>query len=139
MYVAGALEYETPFLAPFYRFLSLHPRGSTRPVPSYVAFVPWYLAAQVAENRHYSRSAECVMVMSTLRVDAQASEGRTGVGGWWPMVGSSGVPDPSRSLWFSVEVTKETCSWANEGDNTPGLLISALKVLAFLLALKLFF
>ena len=38
MYVAGALEYERPFLAPLYKFMSLHPRGSVRKVPAYVSF-----------------------------------------------------------------------------------------------------
>ena len=40
MFVAGALEYEKPFLGPLYRFLSLHPRGSIRRSPGlcYVHF-----------------------------------------------------------------------------------------------------
>ena len=39
MYVAGALDYERPFLGPLYRFLALHPRNVIRRVPSYVAFM----------------------------------------------------------------------------------------------------
>ena len=38
MFVAGALEYERPFLGPLYRFMSLHPRNSIRLVPAYVKF-----------------------------------------------------------------------------------------------------
>ena len=38
MYVAGALEYERPFLAPLYKFMTVHPRGSDRKVLAYVSF-----------------------------------------------------------------------------------------------------
>ena len=34
MYVAGALEYERPFLSPLYRFLVLHRRNSVQRLPS---------------------------------------------------------------------------------------------------------
>ena len=36
MCVVSALEYERPFLAPLYRFMTMHPRGSTRRVPAYL-------------------------------------------------------------------------------------------------------
>ena len=35
-FVAGALEYERPFLCPLHRFMSLHPRDSLQTVPAYV-------------------------------------------------------------------------------------------------------
>ena len=38
MYVVGALEYERPFLAPLYKFMALHARGTVRRVPAYVSF-----------------------------------------------------------------------------------------------------
>ena len=44
MFVAGALEHETTILAPLYKFLTMHPRGSVRRVPPYVAFILRYLA-----------------------------------------------------------------------------------------------
>ena len=40
MFVVGALELERPFLAPLYRFMSLHPRSSVRRVPPYVRILP---------------------------------------------------------------------------------------------------
>ena len=40
MFVAGALEHERPFLAPLYKFLTMHPRNSIRRVPPYVCFHP---------------------------------------------------------------------------------------------------
>ena len=43
----GALEFERHFLAPLYKFMSVHPRTSTRIVPAYVSFFLQYLARQV--------------------------------------------------------------------------------------------
>ena len=54
MYVAGALEFERPFLAPLYRFMNLHSCDSVRRVPAYVSFILQYLAVQVEEERHYA-------------------------------------------------------------------------------------
>ena len=48
MYVAGALEHERPFLSPLYSFLSLHPRGVVRTVPTYVKNFLSYLSRQVS-------------------------------------------------------------------------------------------
>ena len=80
MYVAGALECERPFLTPLYKFMSLHPRGSVRKVPAYVSFFLAHLSKQTEENRHYSCAAEQRSSAVSPRVDAQASEGRTGPG-----------------------------------------------------------
>ena len=87
MFVAGALEHERPFLAPLYKFLTMHPRNSIRRVPPYVSFILRYLGREVSLKRHYEcgtmiSSAEC-----TPRVDAQASDTRTGIGGWFPALG----------------------------------------------------
>ena len=78
MYVAGALEYEKPFLGPLYRFLALHPRGSIRRVPPYIAFILTYLSRQVSECRHFPCAANVIAFDSAPRVDAQASSDRTG-------------------------------------------------------------
>ena len=37
MHGAGALEHERPFLAPLYRFMTMHPRHSIQIVPPYVS------------------------------------------------------------------------------------------------------
>ena len=52
--VARPLEFERPFLAPLHRFLTLHPRGSTRSVPADVSFILRYLASQLRRQRHYN-------------------------------------------------------------------------------------
>ena len=87
MYVVGALEYERPFLAPLYKFMALHPRGSVRKVPAYIFLSrsppsrsksAGTTLAQLSRGRPLSR-----------RVDAPASEGSTGHG-----ADENGTPDP---------------------------------------------
>ena len=139
MYVAGALEFEKPFLAPLYKFLNLHPRDAVRRIPAYVSFILQYLAMQVEEERHYSCAAKLRPAATAPRVDAQASGERTGVGGWLPALDEHGVPDPSRSPWFSLEVKKEHWPWVYAMGDKPALVISTLEALAVLLAMKTFF
>ena len=131
MYVAGALEYERPFLSPLYRFLTLHPRGSVRRLPSYVVLILRYLADQVQECRHYDCAAHITTTDSAPRVDAQASESRTGVGGWCPVLDVNGVRDPGKSRWFSMEVNKQDFSWVYCRGDRATRVIATLESLAF--------
>ena len=78
MFVAGALEYEKPFMGPLYRFLSLHPSGSVRRVPDYVSFISKYLARQITHSRHVPCAVRMTSIDEAPGVDAQASSGRTG-------------------------------------------------------------
>ena len=80
MYVVSALEYERPFLASLYRFMTMHPRGSTRRVPAYVRFILNYIAEEVSETRHYPCDSVLWSQTCSPGVDAQASDDRTGVG-----------------------------------------------------------
>ena len=128
MYVAGALEYERPFLAPLYKFLNVHSRGSIRKLPSYVAFILRHLSNQVERERHFS--------CATPRVDPQASETRTGIGGWLPVLNTRGIPDPWLSPW---EITPEVLPWVYEKGGKPSLIISTLEALAVLVSLKMFY
>ena len=128
MFVVGALEHERPFLGPLYRFLTIHPRDSVRRVPPYVSFILRYLAGQITV------SDGCIP-----RVDAQASEVRTGLGGWFPTRGSDGQVSVWESPWFSVEITKADAPWVFEKDNRPSRIISTLEALAVVIALKLRF
>ena len=139
MYVAGALEYERPFLSPLYSFLSLHPRGAVRKVPAYVKHFLRYLARQVSQSRHYNCATTMRPWDTAPRVDAQASEGRTGIGGWAPELDEDGRPDPWRSRWYSHEITKEEWPWIFERGEKPARVISTLEALAVLMGLKLFY
>ena len=118
-YVAGALEYERPFLAPLNRFLTLHRRGTTSKVPSYVSFILRYLSSQLRQQRHYKCGSVLLSSDTAPRVDAQS---RTRL---FP--------------WFSIELNKEKWPWVYERGDRPALLISTLEALAVLMALKLFY
>ena len=137
MFVAGALELERPFLGPLYKFMALHPRQSTRRVPTYVAFILRYLAEQVTRSRHYSCSESSVSTAEAPRVDAQASAARTGIGGWFPRRDESGAINLSKSPWFSLEITEDEWPWVFAKGRKAALVISTLEALAVLIALKL--
>ena len=94
MFVVGALELERPFLRPLCRFMTTHPRSSARRVPPYVSFLLRYLAEQVSRTRHHSFAAERVTEDTAARVNVQASDTRTGIGGpgsRWRHVKMSGL------------------------------------------------
>ena len=133
MFVAGALEYERPFLGPLHRFMSLHPRNSIRLVPAYVKFFLSHLSAQNGICRHYTCAVEIHSWDTAPRVDAQASEGRSGIGGWAPVRNTEGELDPWLSSWFSHGLTRKDWPWICE------IVISTLEALAALFSLKLFF
>ena len=139
MFVAGALEHERPFLAPLYKFLTMHPRNAVRRVPPYVSFILRYLAGEVSKKRHYVCGTRITPSDCSPRVDAQASEERTGVGGWFPTRDDDGRLNPWLSYWFSLEITREEFPWVFEKGNRPLLVISTLEALAMLIALKIKF
>ena len=139
MFVAGALEHERPFLAPLYKFLTMHPRGSIRRVPPYVAFILKYLAREVSSKRHYDCGSKISPAVCTPRVDAQASDSRTGIGGWFPALDEDGRISTWRSSWISLEITREDFPWVFEKGDRPSLIISTLEALALVVALKIRF
>ena len=63
MNVVSALECERPFLAPLYKFMCLHPRGTVRRVPAYVSFLLSCLSRTVARDRHHSRDCRIATVL----------------------------------------------------------------------------
>ena len=139
MFVAGALELERPFLGPLYKFMVLHPRESMRRVPSFVSFILHFLADQVAATRHYNCAEILESSEEAPRVDAQASDVRTGIGGWFPRRGDGGNIEPRLSPWFSLEITHEEWPWVFAKSQKASLIISTLEALAVLVALKLRF
>ena len=127
VFVAGALEYEKPFLGPLYRFLSLHPRGSIQRVPSYVSFILSYLANQIAKCRHFPCASTITSVDIAASVDAQANSDRTGIGGWLPARGADG------------KIMESEFPWVFERGGKPSLVISSLESLAVVIELEVFF
>ena len=58
-----------------------------------------------------------------MRVDAQAGEERTGVGGWFPTRDDDdGRLNPWLSSWFSLDITREEFPCVFEKGNRPSLL-----------------
>ena len=139
MFVAGALELERPSLAPLCKFLTMHPRDAVRRVPPYVSFILKYLANEISKKRHYKSGARISTADCTPRVDAQASETRTGIGGWFPARDQEGNLSPWLSSWFSLEITRDDFPWIFAKGNRPSLVISTLEAFAMLVALKLKF
>ena len=138
MYVARPLEYERPFLAPLYKFLCMHPHDPVRRVPGYVKFFLRCLSAQLQQQRHYDCAAALQASSIAPRVDAQASDGRTGIGGWLPAI-VNGVIDIKSSRWFSLEITEADIPWVFMKERKPSLIIATLEALAVLLSLKVFY
>ena len=128
-----------PFLAPLCAFATSGPRDSVRPVPAYVAFFLRFLARSVEQERHCQCAATVVHEERAPRVDAQASDERTGVGGWLPTMGTDGRPDRGHSYWFSEEITPEVFPWVFRREGKATRVIATLEALEMLLAVRSFF
>ena len=55
------------------------------------------------------------------------------------MLGEDGIPDPSRSRWFSIEIDKQNFPWFFSRGEKASRVIATLESLAVLLALKAFY
>ena len=117
-------------LSCLHKFMTIHPRHSVQAVTSYVAFFLRFLAGQVEQRRHFPCAVQTFPSSAALRVDAQASAERTGIGGWLPSVRPDGSLDLWSSRWFSLEVKRESWPWVYEKSDKPSLLISTLEALA---------
>ena len=102
MFVAGALEHERPFLALFTSFSRCIPGILFAHVPLYVSFILKYLSREISLKRHYDCGTKISSVDCTPRVDAhaQASDSRTGIGGWFPALDEDGRLSTWGSSWF---------------------------------------
>ena len=123
MYVTGALEHERPFMAPLYKFMTIHPRHPVQAVSSYVVFFVQFLAGQLKQRRHHPCAVQTFPSSAARRVDAQASAERTGIGGWLPSVRPDGSLDLWSSRWFSLELKRESWPWVYEKSDKPSLLM----------------
>jgi hypothetical protein len=136
-FITGALEFERPFLAPLYTFLSLVSADGTRDLPLYVTTVLTHLAARFSARRLYPSAVRRVKSAEAFRVDAHADGDAIGVGGWMPSRNAQGTLDPAVSRWFSVSLSRDSAPWAYcRGE--PFRAIAALEALGVLLALLAF-
>ncbi len=130
-FVAGALEYERPFLSPLFTFLAIHPGRGIRELPTYVRLVLKFLAMRLQERRYYPSVVARTRQSQPFRVDAHAEGDEVGIGGWIPWVSDAGDVVLERSRWFSVRLDRVSAPWAFYRGQ-PYKAIAALEALAVL-------
>ena len=97
-----------------------------------------FLSKQVVLRRHCPCAVQMQSQRTAPRIDAQASENRTGIRRWWPGLDEEEQPDPWESPRFSLERKKSEWPWVYEKKDKPSLRISALGVLAVVIGRQLF-
>ena len=119
-------------------FMGLHSRGSVRIVPLCVRFFLTYQAQQIVRCRHYDRALEMSSWDSALRVDAQASELRTGIGRWLRRLNKEGYSDTWITPWCSHEINQQDCSWIFEKEDRRSRISSSADAIAVLNRVRVF-
>ena len=89
-----------------------------------VLFTPWSFRVWARRMRHVCTSRD-----HGSRVDAQGSDDRTGIGGWFSVVGTDRKIDVWSSLRCSLE-SKERGLWEFEKEHRSSPVISILEALA---------
>ncbi len=137
-YIAGALDFDRPFLGPIFTFVSLFSPLSVRPLPLYVASCLRYFAHRLSRRRHQSLAIARTVIRDGPRVDAHAEGSSVGVGGWLPVRSPSGDIKKEASKWFAVSLNPENAPWAFAKSGEPYRAIAALEAYGALLALLAF-
>ena len=84
VFVYGALQWDRPFLAPLFAFLSLHRPGVVRKLPLYVVIMLSWLRDRLRARRAHPIKTRKVVERALLRVDAKAEGLAVAVGGRCP-------------------------------------------------------
>ncbi len=136
-FVVGALEWERPFLAPFYAFLARQPRWGLRQLPLFVRLISHYVASRLSLRRRYPSAVVRLQGTEPFRIDASAEGLNIGVGGWLPVRNAAGHLDKSLSPWFSFVLDSTCAPWAYH-KGLPFKTIAALEAVGVLVALVAF-
>ena len=136
-FVVGALEWERPFLAPLFSFVSRHRRGGLQVLPLYVRVVAKFLAQRIGRRRMYPSAIEWRKGQEPYRVDAKAEGEMIGIGGWLPKRNKEGRISTEDSPWFAIELDRQSAPWAYH-KGQPFRAIAALEALGALLGLVAF-
>ncbi len=136
-FVVSALEWERPFLAPYYAFLARQPRWGLRQLPLYVRLISQYIASRLSLRRRYPSSVVRLSGTEPFRIDASAEGQVIGVGGWLPVRNAAGRLDKSLSPWFSFALDASSAPWAYH-KGLPFKTIAALEAVGVLVALVAF-
>ena len=135
-FISGMLDWDRAFLQPLYAFVALEGRGARCPLPPYVQLALSYLVESLPHRRHIHCATRAAPSHEALRVDAHASEGSVGLGGWAPFREADGKLSKFKARWFSVEITPDNAPWAFAKYGQTYRLIASLEALAVLLAVK---
>ncbi len=136
-FIAGALEFERPFLAPLCAHASRLGDSRTNDLPMYIIIVLSYLSRRFQLRRMYPSAAIRDTAIEAFRVDACAIGDEIGIGGWLPTRDATGRLSTSCSPWFSVRLSSTNAPWAyHRGE--PYRVIAALEALGVLLAVMAF-
>ena len=143
-FVCGALRYDRLFLAPLYALIGALGRkrfiGTDTEVslPKFLRMVFGWLLLRIQSRRHERCDFEDASAGQLFRVDAKAEGECIVFGGWKPVCGPNGAPDPWLSPWFSVRLDQTTAPWAYDRSGRPFRVVSALELLASTVAFMLF-
>ena len=136
-FVCGALEWEKPFMALLFNFLSRHKRGGLQAVPLYIRVVCRFLSERIERRRMYPSAATRSSGVEAFRVDAKAEGDAIGIGGWLPTRAEDGRISTEASPWFAMELDRSSAPWAyHRGE--PFRSIAALEALGALLGVVAF-
>ncbi len=125
-FVAGALEYERPFLAPLFAYLSFYPDDVTRPLPNLVRIIRNFLAERIRRRRHHSCATQPTPLQHGPRVDAKAEGDHICIGGWLSMEDADGIIGRTLSPWFSIVLDRGSAPWAYPKQGEPFRTIAAI-------------
>ncbi len=135
-FVAGALEFERPFLAPLYSFVSRHAGCKLKVLPVYALLALDFLAQRIALRRHYPSAVQHSKVEHGPRVDARAEGSTIGIGGWLPIADESGRLSKAKSPRFMLELNQASAPWAFLRKGQPFRTIAALEAHGTLIGAK---
>ena len=107
-FVCGALEWEKPFMAPLFNFLSRRKRGGLQAVPLYIRVVCRFLSEQVKRRRMYPSASTKSIGVEAFRVDAEAEGDAIRIGGWLPTRAEDRRIATEASPWFAIELDRRS-------------------------------
>ncbi len=136
-FVVSALEWERPFLSPFYTYLSLVNGIGHRALPLYVRLTARYLSERIALRRVYPSALQRPLCIDAFRIDAHAEGQEIGIGGWLPRRDQRGELRTELSPWFSFRLTSDSAPWAY-ARGEPFRSIASLEAVGVLVALVAF-
>ena len=134
-----ALDHLRAFIAPFYAWLAVVPRGAYIDLPKALILIASYLIKEI-ETTKAMRVVPCRLRLPRVelfRADAKAQGADIVFGGWEVRSLTAGAIEPKNSRWFSLRLDRASAPWAYRGGD-PFRVIAALEMMATLVCIMLF-